>query len=276
MADVEKIKRWQRDFYQGVFEPSEAYVSKACEDIQQTVALTSEDRLAIYRNSILGGITSGLMGIYPVCNRLVGDTFFTHMVSGYLIQYPSKSPDVGEYGAFLADYLDHFLIKIKQQDDLNYLPDVARLEWLWHQAFNAPEVMAEQAVIPLSELAAVNPNDQGDIQFQLQPSLGLLASIFPIDDIWQANQAAGIDEEARIELNGEYKEFVIWRSADFAMHIERVSIAGGLEFLADIQQGLSFADIAAKEYASPVAELLPYFLQSGLIIGFTLEDESFK
>lgn len=278
----EAIKRWQQDFYLGVFEPSRENISLACGDVKQppeklnTKRLYPEDRLSIYRNSILGGITNGLMGIYPVCTRLVGDTFFTHMVSGYLKEYPSSSPDVGDYGEFLADYLDIFLEKINQLDGLKYLPDVARLEWLWHKAFNAVEIVFESEgennneLRPLTELANVSPEDQGSILFQLRPSLGLLSTTYAVDKIWQINQKHLEDPQSEFELTEVNRQFVIWRNADFSMHIDPIVLAGGEIFLADIQQELSFANIAAKEYASPVEVLLPHYLQSGLIVGFRL------
>jgi hypothetical protein len=295
VAEVEAIKRWQEDFYKGIFNPTDEYIQQACKDIDETKVLSAEDRLGIYRHSILGGISSALMGIYPVCTRLVGDIFFTHMVAGYLRKYPSESADMGDYGEFLADYLETFLVKINQHQGLKYLPDVARLEWLWHQAFNAAErsidlsteppngLGCDEAIIPLSELANIPVEQQGRIVFKLQPSLGLLSSIYPINDIWQSNQVESDQTEAdqeksgkresdnnNIELKEEYREFAIWRSRDFAMRIETLSIAGGLAFMKDIQQGHSFAGIAAKEYSSSVEVLLPYFLQSGLVIGFTL------
>jgi hypothetical protein len=272
---VESIKAWQQEFYQGIFNPTQEHIKQACVDIDATDELSAEDRLNIYRNSILGGISSGLMGIYPVCTRLVGETFFTHMVAGYLRQYPSGSADMGDYGEYLADYLDVFLVKINQQQALKYLPDVARLEWLWHQAFNSAELtLNAKSVLPLSELANVNSEDQGRMVFKLQPSLGLLSSNYPVDRIWQVNQLESeqkeVDGSDEIELSEEYREFVIWRSSDFAMRIESITIAGGLAFLGDVQQGSAFADIAAKEYESPVEVLLPHFLQSGLVVGFTL------
>jgi hypothetical protein len=273
---VAAIKLWQQDFYQGIFNPTHEHVETACVDIDTTDELSAEDRLTIYRNSILGGISSGLMGIYPVCTRLVGETFFTHMLAGYLRQYPSGSADMGAYGEFLADYLDVFLVKINQQQELKYLPDVARLEWLWHQAFNAEELSEDvDNVFPLSELANINSEQQGRIIFKLQPSLGLLSSDYPIDQIWQANQLESDNEQEvdgadAIKLYEEHREFVIWRSPDFAMHIEKITIAGGFLFLKDVQQGQTFADIAAKEYPNPVGTLLPHFLQSGLVVGFTL------
>jgi hypothetical protein len=287
-AEVEAIKTWQEDFYKGIFNPTYENIQQACRDIDIAGVLSAEDRLGVYRHSILGGISSALMGIYPVCMRLVGDTFFTHMVAGYLRKYPSESADMGDYGEFLADYLETFLVKINQHQGLKYLPDVARLEWLWHQAFNAAELSnglgCDEVIIPLSELANIPVEQQGRIVFKLQPSLGLLSSIYPIHDIWQANQVESDQTEAdqeesgkrecdnsnNIELKEEYREFAIWRSRDFAMRIETLSIAGGIAFMTDIQQGYSFASIAAKEYSSSVEVLLPYFLQSGLVIGFTL------
>lgn len=279
---IGKIKDWQLNFYRGIFEPTKSHINNCCDDIQQTSQLSAESRLAIYRNSILGGITSGLMGIYPVCTRLVGESFFSHMVSGYLRQYPSNSPDVGQYGESLADYLDHFLVAVNQQQELIYLPDVARLEWLWHKAFNAPDIgstaegesttVDESKVMPLTELANIHPDNHGQLIFKLLPSLGLLSSRYPIDKIWRINQApmgSGDEKhEEEIELSEDEREFVIWRSADFAMHIEKIAIPGGLAFLNDVQQGMPFAQIAANNYSSPVEELLPHFLQSGLIVGF--------
>lgn len=275
-GSIGKIKDWQLNFYQSIFEPTKSHINNCCDDIQQTNQLTAESRLAIYRNSILGGITSGLMGIYPVCTRLVGESFFSHMVSGYLRQYPSNSPDVGRYGEYLADYLEHFLVEINQQQELIYLPDVARLEWLWHRAFNAPDVESrsvdEGEVLPLTELANIHPDNHGQLIFKLLPSLGLLSSRYPIDKIWRINQAPiGSDDEKHeeeIKLSEDEREFVIWRSADFAMHIETIALPGGLAFLNDVQQGMPFEQIAANNYFSPVEELLPHFLQSGLIIGF--------
>jgi hypothetical protein len=281
VAELETIKRWQEDFYKGIFNPTHEHIQQACRDIDVTEVLSAEDRLGIYRHSILGGISSALMGIYPVCTRLVGDTFFTHMVAGYLRKYPSESADMGDYGEFLADYLDTFLVKINQHQGLKYLPDVARLEWLWHQAFNAAELSIalstepsnsleqDDAIIPLSKLANIPVEQQGRIVFKLQPSLGLLSSIYPIHDIWQANQVES-DNSNLIKLTEEYREFAIWRSPNFVMRIETLSIAGGLAFMNDIQQGHSFAGIAAKEYPSSVEDLLTHFLQSGLVIGFIL------
>lgn len=273
---IGKIKDWQLNFYQGIFEPTKSHVNNCCDDIQQTSQLSAESRLTIYRNSILGGITSGLMGIYPVCVRLVGESFFTHMVSDYLKQYPSKSPDVGHYGEYLADYLERFLVEINQQQELIYLPDVARLEWLWHKAFNAPDMgsasVDERKVMPLTELANIPPDNHGQLIFKLPPSLGLLSSRYPIDKIWRLNQAplkSGCEKnEEEIELIDEERDFVIWRSVDFAMHIEKIVIPGGLAFLNDVQQGMPFSKIAANNYSSPVEVLLPHFLQSGLIVGF--------
>ena len=270
---IEAIKAWQHDFYQGIFNPTCEHIKQACLDIEETEELSAQERLTIYRNSILGGISSGLMGIYPVCTRLVGETFFTNMVAGYLRQYPSGSPDMGDYGEFLANYLEIFLVKINQQQDLRYLADVARLEWLWHQAFNAAELSLDsENILPLTELANVSSEQQGGIIFKLQPSLGLLTSNYPVDQIWQGNQLKSGEQEddITIELKEECREFVIWRSSDFAMNIERIMIAGGLAFLNDLQRGYSFAAIAAQEYSSPVEVLLPHFLQSGLIVGLTL------
>lgn len=263
-----QLKSWQQDFYQGIFNPTQGNINTACEDVVGTQLLSANQRLAIYRDSILGGITSALMAIYPVCVKLVGERFFTHMVASYLRDYPSKSPDVGKYGDRLGEYLTHFVATNEQAKDLNYLPDVARLEWLWHKAFNSAAINdLSDNYFPLSELENISSEDQGRIQFLLQPSIGLLASEYPVEKIWQMNQAdSNVDT---INLDEGKRELIVFRTEGFDTVIE-ILTEDEFNFLSALQSGACFAQVANIDFQSSIADVLTSSMQRGLLIGFKL------
>ncbi|GAA3937780.1 DNA-binding domain-containing protein [Litoribacillus peritrichatus] len=259
------LKDWQEAFYRGIFDPTQDNIQKACEGVDSTDNLSAEERLGIYRGSILGGLTSGLSGIYPVCEKLVGEQYFTQMVSGYLKQYPSGSPDLGNYGEHLPQYISDF----QPAKELFYLPDVAKVEWLWHQAFNAAETPASnQGFLPVSELANIAVEDQARIQFCLNPSASLMKSDYPVHKIWAVNQN-DYEGDQTVNLDDGETNLIVWRSQDFGMRIDVIN-EDELKFLTAINQGKLFAEIAEMSFSLPISELLPPYIQMGLISGFRL------
>lgn len=267
--DLKAMKAWQEDFYHGIFNPTIDNINNACSDVIGSAALSAQDRLSIYRGSILGGITSALMSIYPVCLKLVGDVFFTKMVVGYLRKHPSGSPDLGDYGEYLGDYLDDFIAAHDSTMHLVYLPDTARLEWRWHQAFNACHVDSIKSVCRApEELALIEAEEQGNIVFRLDPSIGVMQSAYPIDKIWQLNQDDS-DDIGSVNLDEGGGCLMVQRNADFEMIISPLT-QDEFVFLHAIDSGKSFAQIAGFEFQSSISDLLAMSLQSGLIVGFSM------
>ena len=95
--------------------------------------ISNPSHFKIYQNSILGTLQKALKEIYPVCLKLVGDEFFLDMVTIYINENPSFSPDLNEYGATLPNFINQF----KPAETLAYLSDVTKLEWAWHRAYHA-------------------------------------------------------------------------------------------------------------------------------------------
>ena len=75
-----------------------------------------------------------------------------------------------------------------------YLPDVARLEWAINQAWHADDPVAA----PLDALRSLDGNEGEDVTFGFDPSLALVASPWPVDVIWRANQPDA-DGEATVD-----------------------------------------------------------------------------
>jgi hypothetical protein len=151
---------------------------------------TVDARLAIYRHHILATLTDVLTSTYPVVCRLVDERFFGYAADQYIRQHPPASPCLFEYGGTFADFLATF----PPCRSLAYLPDVARLEW----AMNVAEHAADMAPLDPQALTGLDRADVPGLTFTVDPSLTLLRSSWPIDDIWRANQAAVAD--TRIDL----------------------------------------------------------------------------
>lgn len=139
-----------------------------------------DQHLQIYRNNVFESLTGALKAVYPVIEHLVGEGFFRFAADSYIRLHPPRSGNLHDFGMHYADFLAGFA----PAAGLPYLPDVAHLEWAWHEAFHA----ADAAPLEARRLADVPAEQQGDLRFTLHPSVRLLNSVYPLLSIWQANQ----------------------------------------------------------------------------------------
>jgi len=143
--------------------------------------LAGGPRLRVHRETTLAALAGALAATYPVCARLVGDEFFRAAARRFAREVPSRSPDLCDYGAELADWLAAF----EPAQALPYLPDVARLEWALHRARHA-----------LSEPVR-------------------LVSPWPIDRIWRTNQPE-FEGDDRVSLDRGGVTLVVERGPEGA------------------------------------------------------------
>ncbi|MBD9357812.1 HvfC/BufC N-terminal domain-containing protein [Methylomonas albis] len=142
--------------------------------------LSAAQRLSIYRNNTRLGLTEALRDTYPVVNCLVGDAFFNRLAADYVKCYPLQAASLLTYGGHFAELIARF----EAAQDLPYLADIARLEWLWHEAYHAGDAQP----LPLSALARIDPAQYAQLAFRLHPSARVIASDYPIERIWASNQ----------------------------------------------------------------------------------------
>src|SRR5260370_32597409 len=144
--------------------------------------LDPQTRIAVYRGNILGNYRKVLAATYPVVRRLVGGPFFDAATDQFVRGHPSRHGDVNHYGGDFAV----FLASYPPARELNYLADVARLEWAIDQA----NIAADAAPLDVAALAGVAPDALAELRFSLHPAARLIASSFPILRIWQVNQSS--------------------------------------------------------------------------------------
>jgi hypothetical protein len=220
-------------------------------------------RLQIYRHHVLTSLTDALQATFPVVCRLVDERFFRYAADAYIRQHPPEAPCLFEYGADFPAFLAAF----PPCRHLAYLADVARLEWALNTALHA-EI---RAPLDPAELENLAPHDVAQLTFQFDPSVTLLDSPWPIDQIWHVHQ---VDEEAYapVDLNvgGVALEIRRWdddvgfRRIDHALYTFRTTLAAG--------QALAMAAEAAlavsQEFDCVAA--LHELLTDGVISSFTL------
>jgi hypothetical protein len=167
------------------------------DDAAATAMLAADvnaDRLNIYRNTFVTGVTKALRLTYPAVHRLVGADFFEGAAAQFIAQHPPRAAYLDEYGADFPDFLRTF----PPAASLVYLADVARLEWAVGRAIHAADVEP----LDLARLAALSPEDQGGVRFIPHPSVGLLYADYPVDAIWRGvlndddAALAGVDLDA--------------------------------------------------------------------------------
>lgn len=147
--------------------------------------------LRAYRNNAFGNWSGALANAYPIVRKIVGIDFFDALAPGYARAYPSTNGDLTEFGAHLAEFVSVF----HGTQDLPYLPDVARMEWLAHLAYYA----ADAAPFDPRALAGVAPEKYAGLRPRLAPGSALLRSDWPLARIWFVHQD-GFEGDLEVDL----------------------------------------------------------------------------
>ena len=142
---------------------------------------SSAGRFSVHRNNVAAGILGVLEARFAVVRQLVGEGFFRAMAAEYTAQDPPRSPILMLYGQTFPAFVANF----EPAADVPYLADVAQLEWLQHTAYHATDC----SPIGADKLSAIPVEAIATVHFDLHPSLGLLASNFPVLSIWRMHMS---------------------------------------------------------------------------------------
>lgn len=210
----------------------------ALEDVILPRASADLTRLRVHRRSMYGALLDALSAAYPVCRLLVGSPFFDALGRRYLRDRPSRSPNLNDYGAELADFLEAF----EPADSLPYLPDVARVEWACQRAAARPAGPEPDLVA----LAMLGPEDQEALTFSLAPAVCLIRSKHPVWQIWAAHQGTNASDPASLMVTLQASgEDVIVSPGDQGPNVERVE-AVAWDLLDALGEGLALGALPGR------------------------------
>jgi hypothetical protein len=202
-------------------------------------------RLQVYRNNVFVSLLQALADVYPVLVRLVGRDYFDQAARRFVREHPSRSGNLHDFGGALPGFLGN----LPEADSLPYLPDVAALEWAWHEAFHAEDAPALDA----ARLATVPESAVGGLRCRLHPAARLVASPYPVLAIWEAN-IEGAPEGGEISLDAGPDRLLVTRR-ELERVIERLT-PGEYGLLRALALGASLADACqAAAAAEPRIDL---------------------
>lgn len=226
-------------------------------------AISAQGLMGIYQNSAIANITHSLTLTYPVIEKLVGEDFFRATCRQFIIVNWPKSGNMDDYGAEFANFLADF----EHAKHLIYLKDVARLEW----AFHISSLAEDASITDWSTLAQAS--DILQLQFLVTPSLKLISSTFPIDNIWQVNQDNALPD-TEVNFNNDIQDkstFLVLFRQQLKTVILSIT-AGEFALLQAFDNGQTFEKsivVASENQADfSIDDALKKFIELGIVSGF--------
>lgn len=206
----------------------------------------AEERLAVYKNNLHSQLLDALAATFPAVEQLVGAEFFRYAAREYVGVHPPRQAALLGYG----DRFPEFLGRFPPATTVPYLPDVARLELLYLEAFHAAEADAVDA----REFTARLADGQSDADIALHPSARLMQSSFPVSRIWELNRQTE-NLQGKTTIPGEAEHLLIIRP-QATVEVRRVS-TGTYAALSALVRGRDLqAALAAGERAEPGIDLM--------------------
>ncbi|MCY6379242.1 DNA-binding domain-containing protein [Hoeflea prorocentri] len=222
-------------------------------------------RFNVYRNNVTVGLINALADIYPAVHRIVGDRFFRSMAKIYVQTEQPSSPLLFRYGAGFPAFLETF----EPVRELVYLPDVARLERKWLDAFHA----ADRPVLGAEELAAVAPEDLALQSFAPHPAAHIIRSPFAAVSIFSANRAG---EDPSGIKTGIAEDGLITRR-EFDVEVRHLP-PGGAAFLQALISGQTLGGAAGAAAAEAedfdLAAAITAMLEAGVFCGLATDKKT--
>jgi len=222
----------------------------------EALAVRPAANVAVYRNNADWQFRNSLALSFPVLRRRVGDDYFRQLAFHYRQRFPSRSGDLHWVGRDFADFLALHLAG----GDYAWLADLARLEWAREQAGIAHELPA----LGVEALAKFPPEDLGSLVFDLQPSLRLGASAYPVLSVWLANQT---ENASPVGQSAGAEQYLV-RIRSNVIEVARMQ-AALYAFLDALKNQMPMADAmsAADLDESALLSALQYLFGEGLVVG---------
>jgi len=255
---LRELQRWM----QSRIRPSAAGGSGAAlEVLNPQRGVPGTERLAVYAGGYVARIRQALAEVYEAIHHVVGERAFTELSHGYAQRHPSHEHNLSLAGRHLPAFLAEWPLTAR----LPFLPDLARLEWAVCRAFHA----FEQPPLDVGRLSGLPLEAWDRARIVFQPSVGVVASAWPILDLWAARTTPR--SAITIDLVDRPQRVLVFRQ-QLQVRCElvderRCAVLEGL--LAGRTLGAVCAALAAQagQEAPPLAEWFAGWAARGLIIG---------
>lgn len=169
----------------------------------------------VYAHHARASLSIAIENTFPVTRRLVGTAFFVEMAGRFVTAHPPRHGWLSAYG----DRFPEFVAQYSPAADLNYLPDLARIEWARVRAANAPD----DPGLDLKSLMVLDPAALESLCLSLHGAATLVRSSFPVFDIWQAHQHTNDEQISQIELAEGSQDILVTRAGALEVGVSLLS-----------------------------------------------------
>ena len=214
-------------------------------------------RLQAYSNNYQGGLTSFLSITYPQVFAHLGAQYFDFICQAYIARNPMIKNVIDEYGRTFPNYLEKQIPIRKEMETFAFLPDMARVDWAVQSSYYS----LPRPKFDFDSFAQLRIDQQQNVHFLLAQDIYLINSHWPLEKLWRCHKDA--KELKAIEFKNE-KNWVMVERPEVVVNINNISTFSA-EYLSTIKQGATLAELVELD-----PDLLPQFISSGWIIGFTL------
>lgn len=245
-----KLNQLQKKFSASLFYQHDEITAA----IKESNCVTPLQRLQVYRNSFIMGVTEALAITYQHTYALVGEEFFNSVSRAFILHTPPLENNIISYGAGFSEYL----AKLPQLAEMPYVSEMARFEWLLEQTTNTP---LDDRRLDTDKLALVPEEDLSYIRFLIPTQISLFHSKQNISHLYQMLLE---DEVVESDLNSPCY-LALKKHADFRVELIHLQQAQFL-LLQQLNAGKTLAEIAPQDLHQQLATLL----QQQLLNGFTI------
>lgn len=205
------------------------------ERVREGGRISRDRRVDIYRTTMREAHVRALASTYAGCEKILGVRYFRQLASEFYNRHPATHPDLNRYGEAFPDFVQDFIEHHAELAEYPYLPDLARLEWAYEQAYYAKE----DAAFDFEGLATLEEDTYRRLHFVLGTPVSMLRSVYPVLELWEAQR--GQEAIREIEAIDEPQYLCITRE-DFKPVIHRIDHA--LWWVMDqVNQGCTFGEL---------------------------------
>ena len=217
------------------------------------------DRLRVYQHNVSGMHQRAMERVFPVCRKILGDVAFANFCRDFSWAEPTSNPDLNQYGESFPEFLAQQIEQRKELRGYEYLPDLTRLEYLWHAAYYA----ADDSPFDFDGFSRLQAQG-ANMVFELSNSLSVMQSDYPILEIWRQHRSGETGGAVKGITQRQY--LLVYRQEFepqiFELNLPRFALLKGC------QRGESIVALAEDHAAASALGSLASLIDKGWITGF--------
>ncbi len=253
---VPGLRELQGLFWRSITGPPDAPPAPALLAVAEpTGTLSRAERLHIYADAYVWRLRDVLADDYPRVAAIVGAERFDALARTYLARHPSTHPSLRHLGAHLAGTVE------RCRDLPPYIADLARLEWVRRDVFDAPDCEPLGA----EALRAVAPGEWPTLRLAPIRALRVLRLAWDVHEVWGGGDAPAAPSATSIRVwrGDAYRVYHAPMEPREADALARLIAGDPLERVC-----APFGDLPPLEAAQHATALLARWLEDGIVARF--------